>query len=154
MSKWIVILLIWVFHKQDFSTSGVNSWRHFSVLQKQFSENCFLVREIHISNVIPWLIIIICQRASFHFIPYFLEAGNAKVAQLPPQLNPKTLEKLIRVDCPTICDTIVGFSGDLFFNSGMNLHIGPNLFTFSLKSKCLYLFVKKVELTKYLKISL
>ena len=76
------------------------------------------------------------------------------MAQLPPQLNPKTLEKLIRVDCPTICDTIVGFSGDLFFNRGMNLHIGPNLFTFSLKSKYLYLFVKKVELTKYLKISL
>ena len=33
--------------------------------------NCFLVCEIHISNVVMWPIVIICLRASFHFIPHF-----------------------------------------------------------------------------------
>ena len=72
--------------------------------------------------------------------------------------NLKTLEELMRelIAPPygTALSVVVGFSGDLFFNNGMNLHACLNLFVFNSRSKLLYFFVKKIESTKYLKISL
>lgn len=95
------------------------------------------------------------SKGKFPFHTIFFRSWKCQGGTTTPTTQSENTRKINkRVDCATIWDTIAGFSGDLFFNSRMNLHIGPNLFTFSLKSKCLYLFVKKVELTKYLKISL
>ena len=39
---------------------------------------------------------------------------------------------------------VVDFSGNIFFNSDVNLIVCPRLFAFTLKSKFLYLFVEKL----------
>ena len=73
-------------------------------------------------------------------------------------MNPKHTQELNResIVSPygTPLSATVDFSGDIFCNSDMNLHVYPHLFAFNLKSKFLHLFVEKIESTKYLKISL
>ena len=107
-------------------------WRHYKKLH--------LVCEIRISDMITWLTVIICQRASFNFIPCL----EAEISRRHNCLSPYG----------TTLSAAVNFTADILFNSGMNIHVCPQLFAFNLKSKFLYLFAEKIELTKYLKISL
>ena len=92
------------------------------------------------SEQLKQLIIIFCERKSFSFIPC-LEAEIMRGHKSP-------LKNAKRVDSPpygTPLSAVVDFCGDVFFINDMNLYICPCLFAFNLKSKFLYLYVKKIK---------
>ena len=54
-------------NKQLFSRSDANYWCQFAIFRHY--QKVFLLCQLHIRDVITWLIVIICQRARFSFIP-------------------------------------------------------------------------------------
>ena len=151
MRKWRVILSIWNFHKQVFSRSDANYWRHFSIFRNY--QKVFLLCQLHIREVITWLIVIICQIARFSFIPC-LEADIPRGHNLFSKYawhiyQSKNTQELIKESIVppygTPLSAVLEFSRDIFVSSGMNLHVCPRLFAFNLKSKFVFLFVEKSE---------
>ena len=117
-----VILLIWNFHKQVFSTSDANCWLRFSILQtlSEIASSLWNTHQWrdHVTNCHHLL------KSKFQFKTMF-RSWDTKGAQLTPLnklhiiLNPKTLKKLIRKSTVSPYGTplfaAVDFSGDIFF---------------------------------------